>query len=360
MRNSFIRRGSAILIMLLLAITMCACGSGEKISDVIEVESVDVLYAESDKYIDKKIKITGPVNISDASVGDMLMYGIEDAVAAYLEGSEEYSFPDTGCATVTGVVKLGEYEEVIIKVEKFKECTNKNCSHNDVYYDEGITFNEKLEACIRFQNMNWAEFYQYPDTYNDGQLYYIVGKVIYTDGIGGGLMRLVDGDNRTIVQFTTSEGDHIYENELIALFGTVSSGGEYNDNNTGQTYSCPYFFAEECIRGEYVYGSFEELSKDEQDFIFGNYEILYGYSSDDFGDTIKLTENTISGYSYTLRSLELTYGTTLISSYSHNANNLMYAMYIDVNVDGETREVSLYFRMDGSVEIDNYDCERLD
>ena len=326
---------------------------------IIEVESVDILYEESDRYLDKKIKITGPVNISDASVGDMLMYGIEDAVAAYLEGSEEYVLPDTGCATVTGVVKLGEYEEIIIDVEKFKECTNENCSHNDVYYDEGITFEEKVDACIKFDNMNWSEFYQYPDTYDDGSIYYIVGKVIHADGVGGGLLRLVDGDNRTIVEFTTAESEHIYENEVIALFGTVSSGGEYINNDNGQTYSCPYFYAEECMRGEYEYGSAAELSEEEYDLIFGNYEILYGYSSDDFGSTIKLTENTISGHPYTIKTLKLTYGTTLISSYSHGSNSLKYMMVINVDVDGEEREVYLFFRLDGDVEIDDYDCERL-
>lgn len=328
-------------------------------SGIIEIESVDVLF-ESDDYVNKTVRVNGSVNYEDASTGVMKMYGRYSDAEVYLQGSEKYEMPESWCATVTGVVKLDEYDMPTIVVKKFKPCTDENCSHNDMSYEEGISFEEKIAACTRFSDMNWAEFYQYPDTYDDGEIYYIVGKVIWTDGSGGGLIQLVEDDRRTIVQFTTSEGEHVYENELIAMFGTVSGGGEYTKNDTGQVYSCPYFFAQECMRGDYEYSSAAELSEEEHDFIFGDYEILYGYASDDFGETIKLTEDTISGHPYTLKTLNLSYGSVLISSYDNLSNNLKYMMVIDVDVDGESRSVTMFFRLDGQVEIDNYYCERVD
>lgn len=331
--------------------------------EIIDIESVDVLF-ESDDYINKTVRVKGSVNYEDVSTGDMKMYGEYSDAEVYLQGSEKYEMPESECATVTGVVKLDEYDIPTITVKKFKPCTDENCSHNGLYCDmnenEEISFEEKIAACTRFSDMNWAEFYQYPDTYDDGEIYYLVGKVIWTDGSGGGLMQLVENDKRTTVQFTTSEGEHVYENELIAMFGTISGGGEYKDNNTDEVYSCPYFFAQECMRGDYEYSSAAELSEEEHDFIFGDYEILYGYASDDFGETIKLTEDTISGYPYTLKTLKLSYGSVLISSYDNLANNLKYMMVIDVDVDGESRSVIMFFRLDGQVEIDNHDCERVD
>lgn len=49
---------------------------------------------------------------------------------------------------------IDEYDMPTIVVKKFKPCTDENCLHNDMSYEEGISFEEKIAACTRFSDMD--------------------------------------------------------------------------------------------------------------------------------------------------------------------------------------------------------------
>lgn len=124
--------------------------------DLIELESVDPIF-ESDEYVGKKVKVTGLVNFYEGGGGPLKMYGEYSEAELYLEGSENYDFPESECAIVIGVIK-NDYDIPYMVVESFEECTDENCSHNGQFYDEttyGLTFSNKVDACIRYSNMNW-------------------------------------------------------------------------------------------------------------------------------------------------------------------------------------------------------------
>ena len=317
----------------------------------IETVSVEELMNNADKYMGKKVRAVGytiPEGTPTSQEDDIYHYIVSENLQSSIEVRTLKGNIPYGCEiTLVGKVN-GDNEFPYIDVEKYKINENKTCQNPYEFCDtyEGMTFDDRLQACSRFNDMNWPQFYKYTESYDDGQIYYIVGKVIYTDENGDGLIQLVEGDNRTIVQYFLNESDYIYEGNIIALYGTVSSGGSYTNSNTGEVVSCPLVAVEEYHDAE---EQIDLLSDEEQDFIYDTYVNIDGYYDDFPGKSFKFTKNEFAGYSYTVKSIKYTCGTVLISSYNTCANSMSISMSIEVEKGGEIIPVLLLFGLDGDV-----------
>lgn len=215
-----------------------------------------------------------------------------------------------------------------------------------------LDFEAKKDAWQRFSNMNWKNFYQYPEDYNDGQYYYLVGRVISTNSDGSGLLRLVDGDDRTIVQYYSGGSARLYENEIVVVYGTISGGGSFIYSDTGVTNACPLIFVyeyQDCIT------DISALTKAESEFIYGEYINIDGYFRDFPGESFTFTEHEFDGYPYTLQSMKYSCGNALISYYDYCANKMNISVVINVDKDGTDIPIHLIFGLTGDVSCINQD-----
>ena len=220
--------------------------------------------------------------------------------------------------------------------------------------ERGFTLDKMQEACKRFDDMNWATFYEYTDQYNDGQSYYFVGKVISHDSYGSGLMQLVDGDDRTIIQYcqdpSCKETPNFYEGSVIAIYGTVSNDGSYTYQDSGESYSCPMIHIQAFQNCETEITS---LSDKERAFIYGKYANEDGYYEAFPGEEFEFTNEKFAGYSYQLKSIRYTCGTVLVSSYGNCANRMSITVSIEVDRDGEKVPLMLILYLDGEVKLNH-------
>lgn len=202
-----------ILVLIALSCSLCMNGSKSEEAEIIDIDSIDILY-DNNEYVGKRVRVTGSVNIFDASIMDMKMYGEDSPVELYLEGSEAYEIPDTWCVTVVGIVKINDYDVPYITVEQLEACTDENCEHNEIYYEPSIS-----DAI----SVTYEDLARYPDTYM-GTNICVTGKVL--DAMHGdyesNFSMYVNGDTGSLVDVVYDSGllDHrVLSGDIITVYG---------------------------------------------------------------------------------------------------------------------------------------------
>lgn len=351
----------AIMVMvfvLLICITLCGCDSADdkatdtdtntNIDTVIdnsgEILSAEELIERFDEFDGTKVTVRGV--ILDYSWEENGIwhncFGTDDELCTIGTLGIDEKLPASYELTATGIVYY-EQGDLYMKVESYNVGD---------FIERGFTIEKKQEACKRFDNMNWRTFYEYTDKYNDGQTYYFVGKVISHDGYGSGLMQLVEGDNRTIIQYCRdpicNEETNFYEGSVIAIYGTVSADGRYTYQDTGDSYACPMIHIKAFQNCETEITS---LSESERAFVYGKYVNKDGYYEYFPGKDFEFTEEYFAGYPYQLKSIKYTCGTVLMSSYDNCANRMSINVSIEVNKDGEKIPLTLMLYLDEDVKL---------
>ena len=343
----------------MLLIFGAGCGekkeSKEPQTKEIEALTIDEIINNLDKYIDKEVTVIGyaPKKSGYGITSDMNEIYSEDFSHSIDVSGIDEPLENGYEITITGTVKRPMEDISYIEVKEYsinKEVVKEwpfDESEDHSYYD-GLTFADKQFACQNYSNMNWDSFYRNPTSFADDQLYYFVGIVIDDDG-DSGLMRFADGDNRTIVQYTGTNLNFL-KGDLVAVYATVNEWeGSWINTKTGDETSCPSISIVEYQCGAMEFAS---LSSEEADFIYDHtYTSVDGIYETVPGDVVKLTENKIAGYPYTLKSMEYFYGDNLVSSYDVVSNDMEIILSIDVDAEGETIPMLLYFKLDGTVKF---------
>ena len=363
------RSRGTIVLVLFVCLTMLftvSCGKtenskpaeGEKSSAL----TVDEVMNNLDKFLDKEITIVGyaPKQSGYGMTSDMNEIYSEDFSQHIDLSGIDKAIENCYEITVTGILKSPMEDIVYIEVKDYR--VNEDVvkkwpfeeSESNSYYD-GLTLEDKRYAVQNYSNMDWDSFYRNPTSFADDQLYYFVGKVIDDDG-DSGLMCFVEGDDRTLVQYIGTDLDFL-QGDIVAVYATVSDvEGSWINTDTGDETTCPRISIV-----DYQIGTVEisSLSDEEENFVYDSFSAINGSYITMPGKTFTFGKDKISGYPYTVRSMEYFYGDSLVSSYQLATNNMKIIMSIDVE-DGENTHLLMFFNLDGSVSVKTDDYETKD
>lgn len=210
--------------------------------------------------------------------------------------------------------------------------------------NERVTFADRKKAATNYAYMNWNQFYKDPASLA-GTVSYFVGTIIninYSDNLTYGLIQMLEGDDRTVVEFLIHGKDYnLMENQVICLLATITADIGTWTNAYGYTNNCPIIDATEYqCGGRQV--PVEWLTKEEKEFAYAHYKHDDPYYEDILGDEFDFTEDTIAGYLYTVNYVEYDPGDMIGSwVYAVPGNHMKLRFSINVNVPDEEEPVKI-------------------